>query len=364
MLERLKKWMRSVDMRKQFPDPTQRKAALYTAPKRSADNYYELAKQVVETCCAKQDVPAVQAIIALLLGPLEDFWSQQMQEALDAAVARLRELEDDMPTSQVDGLVLSDSSRRDEELLLLAFLSVLESAAGQLPASIDILLGRAADDLLRAGARSQGLELDLASTPTIRSAAREDLRTLILGRINSRTDEIKEHAREFLRSKRARTPARAGDITEAAEGFRSRNLQEWLARSVSLVGLSTAEWLPAVIDQWAYRWFVVGQFMSGRQQGFTELVAVAVIDGVTTPFCIWVNGRVLSVSALQSQLDRHVRLSIDGDIDGLMKNWPMLSSQITQSDSRTVLRRAFASVGMPPYHFKCRTLLRWIRPGQ
>ena len=133
---------------------------------------------------------------------------------------------------------------------------------------------------------------------------------------------------------------------------------------MKLVGLNTSSWLPAVVDQWSYRWFVIGQFVSGRQAGFSELVAVAVIDGVTTKFCIWVNGRTLSVSRIQGQLDRHIRLSIGGDIEGLIGNWPMLSSQITQSESRTVLRRAFARVGMPPYHFRCRTLLRWIRAGQ
>ena len=364
MIERLKKWMRSREMREQFPDPAQRKAALYAGSRHAADNFYELASKAVHTCCAKQDVPQVQTVIALLQGPLEAFWRSQMTGALDAAVDRLRELEDDLPTSQVDGLALSETKRRDEELILLAFLAVLERAAAQFPVRIERLLGKAAEDLLRAGARSQSLDLDLARIPAIRAAARDDLRTLVSGRIESRTQDLREHAQEFLRSKRARTPARVGDITQAAEGFRSRNLQEWLARAVKLVGLNTASWLPAVVDQWSYRWFVIGQFVSGRQAGFSELVAVAVIDGKTTPFCIWVNGRVLSVSALQSQLDRHLRLSIAGDIESLIGNWPMLSSKITQSESRSVLRRGFARVGMPPYHFRCRTLLRWIRPGQ
>ncbi len=365
------RFMSSAEARNDFPDPSQRRAVAESAWKRlvarkRADlDYYGLAKQALSTCCAKQDVPEVQAVIGLLQGPLESFWRARMQEALDTAVERLRELEDELPTSQVDGLAGSDSARRDEELLILAFLSILDRAARQpLPPRIEALLGRAAEELLRDGARSQGLEIDLARAPLARAAAREDLKTLISGRIETRRGELQEQAREFLRSRRARTPARPGDITEAAAGFRAKNLQEWLSQNVALVGLRTSEWLPAVADQWAYRWFVVGQFVAGRQAGLTELVARAVLDDRTTEFCIWVHGRTLSVSGAQSQLDRHIRASLQGDIQTLMANWPMLDSRTVQSTDRKVLRRAFSKVGLPPYHFRCRTLIQWVRVGQ
>lgn len=347
--------MQSEEMRDQFPDPDQRKAAF----RRS--ELVPPAGEAFHACCSKQDVPEVEAIIGILQGPLEDFWRDMMQDALDTAVERLRELEDQMPTSRVDGLVNSPRATRDEELLILAFLSVLENAASQpLPASLEAALGRATTTLLESGARSQGLTIDLAREPLARAAAREDLKNLLKGRILTRTTDLREQVQEFLRSKRARTPARPGDITEAAAGFRARNLQAWLKRSVDIVGLQTQQWLPAVADQWAYRWFVVGQFLSGIQAGLQVLEARAVIDGKTTAFCRWVNGRAISVNRASSQLATHIEAALKGEVVAMIRNWPMLSSDITTSDDRKVLALNFARVGLPPYHFRCRTTLRWV----
>lgn len=366
--EFIRRFLSSEEARKEFPDPAQRRAVAESAWKRSRvqkADYYTLAKQSFTVCCAKQDVPEVEAIIGLLQNPLEDFWTRMMQEALDIAVQQLRDLEDGLPTSMVDGLIQPEGRRRNEELLILAFIEALVGAArGPLSARLERLITRATEELLRSGGRSQGLEIDLGTEPLARAAARNDLRTLISGRIETRTAELREQAQEFLRSRRARTPARAGDITGAAEGFKATSLQDWLANNVDIAGLRTSEWLPAVADQWAYRWFVIGQYLSGVQAGLTELRAVAVIDGVTTEFCKWVNGRVIAVGRAARQLDRHIRASMERDIETLMANWPMLSSKIVQSKNRGILRRAFSRVGLPPYHFRCRTLVQWVRIGR
>lgn len=347
--------MQSEEMRDQFPDPDQRRSAFQESRRLPP------VGEAFHACCAKQDIPEVEAIIGILQGPLEDFWRELMQDALDTAVERLRELEDLMPTTRVDGLVNSTRAIQDEELLILAFLSVLENAASApLPAALEAALGRATTTLLEAGADSQGLSIDLAREPLARAAAREDLKTLLKGRIVTRTVELREQVQEFLRSKRARTPARPGDITEAAAGFKARNLQEWLKRSVDIVGLQTQKWLPAVADQWAYRWFVVGQFLAGVQAGLTVLEARAVIDGKTTAFCRWVNGRVISVNRAGNQLSKHIEAALKGEVVTMIRNWPMLSSKITASDDLKVLALGFARVGLPPYHFLCRTTIRWV----
>jgi hypothetical protein len=177
------------------------------------------------------------------------------------------------------------------------------------------------------------------------------------GRIQTRTKEVEAHAKDFLRNARARTPARPGDITEAVAGG-ARSLQDWLGRLTQTAGIDTSKWLPQAVDQWAYRWFNVGAYRAARQRGVTEFVAWNPRDTRTTPFCLWVHGRVISSSKLDAQLDRHIRLSIDGDLEGMMANWPMLPREIIQGKSRIVFRRGFARVGMPPYHFFCRTRIR------
>ena len=359
-MKRLAEWLQSAEMRAAFPDPDQRKAAF---PQRAQGaDLYTLAKVAVATCC-KQGEPSVDATIRLLQGPLERHWESQLTEALGTAVARLRELEDEMPTAQIDGLV-NRPGRGTEALLVLAFLTVLEEAArAPLPASVQESIGRAVEGLLRDGALSTGLQLDLGREPLVRAAARADLQTMLAGRIQTRRSELEAHVRDFLTSKRARTPARPGDITEAVAG-RAASLQDWLTTSARLTGLQTDTWLPQVVDVWAYRWFAVGQFLAGDQAGLEVLRARARDDQRTTLFCRWVDGRTISVRRARAQVDRQVRLALQGDAEKLMSNWPLLESRITRSSDRSVLARAFRRVGLPPYHFNCRTGVEWARAGQ
>lgn len=356
------KFLTSLGNRIQFPDPAQRRMAAEVAWRKRelkilAKSHYEMGYHI---CCSKQDVPVVEAVIAVLLEPVSTWWEITITAALDAAIADLRALEDDLPTTQVDALALSDNRNRDEALIVAAFLATLERASkAPLPPALQQAVARASEELLNAGASSQGLSIDFAKAPLSRAGAQADLSTMLSGRITTRIDELKDHAKEFLQSRRARTPARPGDITGAAPGFVSQNLQSWLDRSVALSGARTETWLPATLDQWAYRWFVIGQFHAGDQANREVLRALAVIDARTTPFCRWVNGRAISIAGTRNQISRHTRAALAGDIEAVMANWPMLGSDVTQASSPAVFRKGFARVGLPPYHFRCRTLAQW-----
>ena len=355
----IRKWLSDDEARLAFPDPSVRKSVAEAAwdSKTSAGepDAYDLLHS---TCCkGVGDIPSVQAVINLLSPGLEDWWTETMGGALDDAVGRLMELEDFMPGSRPDGLAASEAPQRDEELLLLGFLSVLERGAqASLPASLDSLVARSARRVLLDGSRSTGGALNLAQEPLLRSAARDDLRALLAGRITARRTELRDHVLDFLRSQRARRAAVAGDITESFSGG-ARNLQERLARATNLSGLDTSRWLPQVVDQWAYRWFNIGAFRGARQRGVTDFVAFAVRDSRTTPFCTWVHGRVVSTARIELQLNRHIRLATQGDLEGLARNWPMLPRSIIQG-SVSQFRRGFTRVGLPPYHFLCRTRIR------
>lgn len=356
------KFLSTSDNRLQFPDPLQRRQAAETSWRMKrlrvlAKDHYDMGYHV---CCSKQDVPVVEAVIAVLLEPISTWWEITITAALDIAIADLRALEDELPTTQVDALVLSDNRHRDEALIVAAFLATLERASrAPLPPSLQRAVARASEELLNAGASSQGLSLDFAKIPLARTGAQADLSTMLSGRITVRIDELTEHAKEFLQSRRARTPALPGDITGAAPGFVSQNLQSWLDRSVALSGARTETWLPATLDQWAYRWFVIGQFHAGDQANREVLRALAVIDARTTPFCRWVNGREISIAGTRNQIARHIRAALAGDIQAMMANWPMLGSDVTQASSPAVFRKGFARVGLPGYHFRCRTLAQW-----
>ena len=346
--------MRNAEMRSEFPDPDQRKAALR---RRSATS---LAKStfddLVDCCKGVGDVPEVQAIIDLIQPSIESWWRETMGLAVEDAVDRFMRLEDRIPGSRPDSLMASETQQRDEALLVAAFLSVLtRGSQAPLPARVDALLTRAADRVLRAGGATTG-GLDLSQEPLLRSAAKDDLRALLAGRISTREADVRRAAQDFLRNARARVAARPGDITESLRGG-ARSLQEWLTGVTDLAGINTSTWLPQAVDQWAYRWFNVGAYRGARQRGVTEFVAFAVRDTRTTPFCRWVHGRTVSVRRMDAQLDRHIRLSTQGDIEGMAANWPMLPSSIVRGTPRD-FRKGFARVGIPPYHFFCRTRIR------
>jgi hypothetical protein len=366
------RFMSSAQMRREFPDPSQRRAVAESAwdrrkrrqMRKSAD-VFSAVKGVLVECC-KQDIPEVQSVISILEPAISTWWDALMDDAFADAERRLMELEDEMPTIRVDGLVLADLENRRERteaLLLLAFITVLDRAArSPLPARIELALTRGLRELMNDGAASLGLELDLAQEPTLRAAARDDLRALLQGRVATRRAALRNQAREFLNSARARARAREGDIRPPpAPPFRARSLQEWRSQTRELLGLPGDTWIPQVIDQWAYRWFVIGQFRASRQAGFMRFRARAVRDSRTTRFCLRIDGRIVSTSRMERQVDRHVQASIAGDEDALIKNWPMLPSSITASQNNAVIDRAFKTVGLPPYHFRCRTTIEPVR---
>lgn len=362
------RFMANDAMREEFPDPSQRRAVAESAwtkgqkRRQLRKDVYSFAHSALCACC-KQDVPEVQAVIRILQQPLEVWWREIMGQATREAVRRLRELEDELPTPSVDGLVRAEDRSGTEELLVLAFLASLRAGARTLLTTrLETLVVRSTETLLETGAASLQLPaVDLSREPLFRAAAREDLRNMLAGRIETRQKELEEHAREFLRSARARQPARPGDIRpDPPPPFRSRNLQEWLARTSSLAGMQTSQWLPEAVDQWAYRWYVIGQAKSALQAGFRGLAAVAVRDERTTPFCNWVDGRIISLQRIENQIQRHVEAALRGDVDAMFRNWPLLPNSIIRGKSRD-FKKGFARVGLPPYHNLCRTTVRPVR---
>ena len=97
---------------------------------KSADIFQEVKAIWVE--CCKQDIAEVESVILILAPAIEAWWEGLMEDAFADAERRLRELDDEMPTIRVDGLVVADlENQRDrtEALLVLSFITVLDRAA-------------------------------------------------------------------------------------------------------------------------------------------------------------------------------------------------------------------------------------------
>lgn len=305
-----------------------------------SDASFDAAKRVL--CCIHKeaDIPEVEAVIKLVLPSLDFYWKRIAMEAVQDIEAQL----DDFDTA-----IAAAQPGEKDELLRDLILALLASLRRRLQAPISpagtALLRRSSVSLMQDGAKAIREPLDLALAPRLLPAAEADLLTMIRGRVELREQDIRAALRGLL------TQAELLGAPVPRDVWRARLLRE--------LGVETGSWLPFVVDQWAYRWFNIGSVVAARQAGALALIAVAVLDNRTSKFCRWVNGRVISMERAQRQLDRHVSAALAGDVRAIMANWPLLTFEPTDGPAEFELK--FATVGLPPYHGRCRTRTKLLR---
>lgn len=324
------------------------------------DRAFQAAKHVLCCLSKEKDIPEVQAVIRLLLPVLELHWQRVIDDSISDLNAALDELAAELPSSpSIDALAALPQDRRDRLLqdLLVAFLAALQRRASQplSPAALS-LVRQGALSLMDDGAKAVREPLSQTQAPLLLPAAVADLNTLMFGRVTTRLPALQDLLRAFLTSAGPRTPSASslGAAASRAAGQALSSRQEWEDALRAELGQDTASWIPFVADQWAYRWFNIGSGEAAKQAGILAFQAVAVLDNHTSPFCRWINGRIISMGKVTRQIDAHVRASLDGDIGALMANWPLISFKPTDGPAEFAL--AFErSLGLPPYHPHCRT---------
>lgn len=98
--------------------------------------------------------------------------------------------------------------------------------------------------------------------------------------------------------------------------------------------------------------------VSGYEDADVEAVeVVAVLDDRTSDICRHMHGRIISVSTLAKQRDSLLEAARNNDYDAAKRAQPMLSgkraAEILSMDRTSDITGS--SVGLPPYHFRCRT---------
>ena len=334
-----------------------------------------LHKLRVEACrCLKQDIPEVEAVIAALTPRLEQWWVEAIEEILRRGdlLLGLEEITA-TPLPEIDALsgrTPDGRTRLDIEAELVRLLQrQIEEAVSAFSAALAQEVAEGRDTLLLDAALALGLSLEASQLRALeerlgplRAGAVADLETLMRGRVLTRRPEIQ---RTLQRLARTRTRPRAG-LGAAGPAVTTQSLREELR---ALLGAaSPKQWITFVADQWSYRWFNIGQFLAARDEGFTLFQAFnnppTGPDNRTTPFCRWIHGRSIDVGRAEDQIRRHVRASLAGDIDGLMRNWPLLRPDLANDRSEGAEVRfalALRNVGLPPYHARCRTVVRPFR---
>jgi len=325
----------------------------------------ETVHSFITDCLCKQDVPEVDAAIVVVQSVAEAHWRGAVQAAVAELEAGLDRLEDDLPTPEVDALSREDEQRRSLLLssLVASFLVTLrERASAPLSPARQQVVALAGRRLVQAGSAAQGVPLDRAAplAQEALTAAERDLGLLMRGRVDQRVEDVRRHLELFLTNRAARTPAPASPPSALPGAVTSRD--SWREQLQTLLGARTNTWLPQTVETWAFRWYNVGGFL-GLTQGGTSVALVAVNnppigpDTHTTPFCDYVHGRTISVSRARLQLGRYISAVRDSNIDGMISAWPLLDNKAATKGGPSAFRVRFASLGLPPYHWECRTVV-------
>lgn len=133
-----------------------------------------------------------------------------------------------------------------------------------------------------------------------------------------------------------------------------------------------------IVDAWAYRQHNVGTYQAAKTAGVKVLVAVnnppGGPDSRTTDFCRWVNGKVIKIERVDRQLAAFNAAVAAQDKAAMIQAWKFIplskkGMKAAREDLRQdrapgarisdaeVFRNYFVTVGLPPYHWRCRTVV-------
>ena len=326
-------------------------------------------------CLIKQDIPEVEVTIALILELLRDDWLEQMIALEDDVMLFLQRATASMQT-QDQGAILEAGrilgllgprdklSRTELGIQIIDHIMAMIRRRGEaaLSAAPQRVGEAAGEQLMIDGALAVFGSLSFAHEPVdvlLRPAALEDLRVSLRSHAAMREDKIRALVATYLDDPNVRaetllvTP-RAPQRRDLLRGTPT-SLQAFRAQLERALGVETAAWLPQTVDLWAYRWFTIGSYRSMRQAGITLIYAKATIDARTTPFCRWVDGRLINIDQADSQVARHLEAVLAGDEAAMRRNWTILTSKEVAGEGGS-FEKLFTGLGLPPYHFRCRTV--------
>lgn len=179
------------------------------------------------------------------------------------------------------------------------------------------------------------------------------------------------------RAGEAITPALAESVRKWQEGRRedgslpSVDVEDWRRDLEAAIVDPRGTDSTVITDAWAYRANSIGVFLAAKEAKVDVLVAQNPLDERTTDFCRWVHGKVIKVDRVEALVTRFLEAAKEGEPDNVVEAWPLFrtsqkalreaKARIQGSTERAVsnsevFRRFFARVGLPPYHWRCRTV--------
>ncbi|MCB1154190.1 hypothetical protein KDL45_11110, partial [bacterium] len=135
------------------------------------------------------------------------------------------------------------------------------------------------------------------------------------------------------------------------EGYSRRNLAEALADGLGEAVDADAEYWSDLADHTATKAREIGRISGFEEAGIEKARVVAIIDGRTSAMCQTMNGRVIELTHLARQRDNILAATSADELKSAMA-WPN-----TYTGPTSALPQ---NVGIPPYHYRCRSTLQAI----
>ena len=289
------------------------------------------------TTCQKQDIPEVQAVIEILRAEARNVWTSTFQEALV-------DLEEQLDT--VDNVA---SEAQGDELLLSAVFQTFANLARRatLRSGLQTVSARR---LYNLGSRlSGGAEIDFSRPRAagFLQAANTDLDFWLSRRVHERREDVLDALREY----RALPDRRA-----LAEALRA------------IIGDESGAYALIVVDTWAYRKVNEGAVIAADQEAnVSELVAInnppTGPDKRTTPFCRNIHNTAIRTEVLLAQIAAYYEAVEEEDVEAAKEMWPLLEREEATLLGGVTVEQVIndRGLGVPPYHFFCRTVLQRVR---
>lgn len=297
---------------------------------------------------SKADIPEVEEILRVVSRIARRYWKRKIDKAVEFLIREIEAYERRYGAAAVDEIEVlrskgsfdqSNALSEEASALLALIKDRLDCPFSDVEATA---VKEAARDLLDTGAEILGF-IPSHRSPKLPLRAQRELSLLLRGRAEFRGVELTEFLKGLLSSNAQRQALAAG-------GSARQQLQ-------ALLGSQWTSWGEQTVDAWAYRWHNIGRFEAGRRAGVEFWVARNPLDQRTTQFCRWVHGKAVRARRIEASLRTFYRAIDSGDVRALRSSWPL------EDPGKSVarFRRIFANVGLPPYHFRCRTVIVPVR---
>lgn len=137
-------------------------------------------------------------------------------------------------------------------------------------------------------------------------------------------------------------------------GMTRDELAKRFAEEFAYFGEKGSKYWELLADHTATKTREMGRVTAYDRADIEAVKVVAHLDSRTTEICRSLHNKIISVKRMKKQRQDYLEACKNMDQEAAKKAWPMMND--THAANIPESERAPDNIGMPPYHFRCRTI--------